>query len=407
VKKIFSILFALVLVVSFALTACGPGPESGSGFVFGSGSGERISFSIGTDDSYYDVTNLIVEDLQDFGLDVSVQSLDSGTFWEYLHDPAGGGMQAFVWADDPAPDPWSDWIWCYFADPTEWGYDWNPCWYDVPEFDALYFENYLATNMTRKSKILEEMQVMLAEDIPLVFLMREDIITACRTDRWDNWYNEMGGYATWINEYSIREVTNLTADSRLNLGVQALPNTLNMDQLDLTNTNPGCLYLMLVYENLAGYPKVGEDVSAAYDFVPKLATGYTVSYEDDGNGGENQIWTVNLREGVKWHDFDTSGEYLDADDVVYTCKYAINLWYPDMPFNWTAVEVNGWEILPEPEHVLVEKTGELQVTFTYIDGWHQNEGFFPCAYLWYAIVPEHVFGPDGEGVYENWNEDPM
>jgi len=173
----------------------------------------KISFEISSPPGHHDEALLIVEDLQGFGLDVSAPPMDSSTFFDILYTPnLDNALEAFVWADDPAPDPWSDWIWCYFADPEDWGYLWNPCWYDDPDFDELYFENYLATNMTRKSEILMEMQLMMAEDIPVVFLMREDIIAACRTDRWDNWFLEMGGYATWINEYSIREVTPVPVD---------------------------------------------------------------------------------------------------------------------------------------------------------------------------------------------------
>ena len=173
----------------------------------------KISFEIASPPHHHDKAVLIAEDLNDFGLDISAPPMDSTTFYDILYTPnLPNSLEAFVWADDPALDPWSDWIWCYFADPEDWGYMWNPTWYDDEEFDELYFENYLATDMVRKAEILEEMQLIMAEDIPMVFLMREDIITACRTDRWENWFNEMGGYATWINEYSIREVTPVPVD---------------------------------------------------------------------------------------------------------------------------------------------------------------------------------------------------
>ena len=173
----------------------------------------KISFEITAPPGHADEATMVVQDLQDFGLDVTFKPMDSSTFYDILYTPyLENSLEAFVWADDPALDPWSDWIWCYFADPWDWGCDWNPTWYDVSHFNDLYLENYLVTNMTRKSEILLEMQEMLAEDIPVIFLMREDIIAACRTDRWDNWFLEMGGYATWINEYSIREVTPVPVD---------------------------------------------------------------------------------------------------------------------------------------------------------------------------------------------------
>ena len=188
--------------------------KEGDGYWYTPGvNSTKIEFAISSPPGHHDEAVMIVENLQDFGLDVSAPPMDSSTFYDIVYTPyAEGSLQAFVWADDPALDPWSDWIWCYFADPEDWGLDWNPTWYDDSHMNDLYLENYLVTNLTRKSEILSEMQLQIAEDVPMIYLMREDIITACRTDRWDNWFNEMGGYATWINEYSIREVTPVPVD---------------------------------------------------------------------------------------------------------------------------------------------------------------------------------------------------
>jgi len=408
-KWLISLGLAIALVVVFALPACN-GNGNGNGELpvgnWYTPGGEKISFDITTlGGTYSDIGLMLVSDLRDFGLDVGQVVLDSTTFYDYLYLPNEGGMQAFMAADDPSPDPWSDWIWIYLSDPEDWGYMWNPCWYNNERYNELWVENYLAPNLTAKKKILYEMQEIMAQDVPLHFLVRGENIAVVRTDNWDNWFNEMGGHVTWLNEWSIREVTPLTDDKQLNLGDVIFNTNLNMDQETLMYTNIGCLYLMLVYENLAFYPKIDKDLGDAYNFEPKLATDYSISYEYDGKGRHNQVWTINLREGVKWHDYDTSGEYLDADDVVYTLKYVTSKWGVNKPIDWDAVEANDWTI--EPEHVLVEKTGEHQVTFTFIEGWHQNEGFFPSVYLWDAVVPEHVFGPAGNGTYEGWNEDPL
>jgi ABC-type transport system substrate-binding protein len=125
---------------------------------------------------------------------------------------------------------------------------------------------------------------------------------------------------TWINEHAMREVTPTVAntDHQLNIGVQALPGSLVMDQYYLMYTHCGCLYLMHTYENLAHYPHLNEE--SPYDFVPKLATGYSIDYEPDGNGGQNQVYTVDLQPDVKWHDYNSTLEIFDADDVVYSMK---------------------------------------------------------------------------------------
>jgi len=166
----------------------------------------------------------------------------------------------------------------------------------------------------------------------------------------------------------------------------------SVDPEYLMYTNIGCLYLMIVYENLACFPKIDEESlagnpNAAYEFIAKLATNYSVTYE-----GGNQTWTAELREGVKWHD----GENLTADDVVYSLKYAVNKWDWTKPIDWVAVEEeNDWEEI-YPENVLAEADGDYKVKFTYIDGYHQPEDYVPNWWRSDPIVPEHISGAEGE-----------
>jgi len=398
-RWLISLGLAVALVVAFAIPACTGEPTE----YWYTPEGEKISFDIATIGGRpNDISLMVVEDLRDFGLDVQQQVLDSGTFYQYLYEPNLGGMEAFVISEGPSPDPWSDWIWMMLSDPENWGYLWNPTWYNDDRYNELFIANFVAApNLSVKREILLEMQEILAEDSPVVFLVRDDFIAVHRTDNWGNWFNELGGYVSWINEHSIREVTQLGDETQLRLGALTSMDSLVMDQNAMTYTTIGCLYLKLVYESLLFYAKVDEDLGAAYDFVPKLATGYEISHEDDGTGGQNQVWTIDLREGVKWHDYDTSGKNLSADDAVYSMKYVWDRWGVDRPINWTAVEANDWEI--EPEHVLVTKTGDYQIQWRFIEGWHQNEDYFvQCSFSYdRGIVPKHIF--DAEGA----PEDPM
>ena len=407
-KWLISLGLAVVLVVAFALPACEPTP---TGYWY-TPEGEKISFEINTFESNTidpysytpwdnDIGIMVANDLADFGLNVSVRVLNSTTFWEYIYQPNLGGMETFIYAEEPSP--WSDWVWQMMLDPTGWGAYSNPCWYNNARYTELYVENYLAPNLTAKKEILYEMQEILAEDLPMIYLVRPEHISAYRTDNWDNWFNEMGGLVSWINEYSIREMTPVGNTTQLNIGLLTLMDSLNMEQWILQRTHAGCLYLMLVYENLAFYHKVDEaslasNPYAAYEFVPKLATNYYWGHE-----GTNQTLTIDLQPGVKWHDFDKSGETLDADDVVYTMKYVIYPWgaiFPwsvNRPIDWDWVyddeNPNQWDI--QPEDILAEATGPHQVKFTYVEGWHQNEDFFPSLFLWDTIVPQHVFTAEG------------
>jgi peptide/nickel transport system substrate-binding protein len=182
------------------------------------------------------------------------------------------------------------------------------------------------------------------------------------------------------------------------VGGLSMMDSLNMQPEGLMYTNVGCLYMIFNYENLAAYPKLdGDPPQSNYDFIPRLATDYTVTYDE-----ADQVWTITLREGVTWHD----GEDFTADDVVYSLMYVQNKYDVTKPVDWNAVEEDTeWEEVWS-EHVLVEADGPYTVKMTYIDGWHQPEDYVPNWWMYDPIVPEHVFGPEGEGVYDGWNEDP-
>ena len=394
-KWLISLGLAVVLVVAFALPSCGGGGDESGWYT---PEGDLISFDINTISGVFgDIGLMVASDLQDFGLDVEEQVLDATTFLDYLYLPNLGEMQVAIYSEEPSPDPWGDWIWTLLADPEGLGEWWNPTWYDDERYNELIHLMPVAPNLTAKREILYEMQELLSEDLPMLYLVRPTILTAYRTDNWENWYNEIGGPETWLNEWSIREVTPVTNATRLNIGGLRSNSSINMEQSPLMYTDIGCLYLMFNYENLAFYPKVGPDEleanpDAAYEFVPKLATAYDVTYEDDETGGQNQVWAWTLRQGVKWHDYDTEGINFTSEDVVYTCKYVLNLQGASAPINWTAVEANAGEILPE--HILVEADGDYTATMTYIQGYHQPEDYIPNWILWDAIVPKHVFEPD-------------
>ncbi len=78
----------------------------------------------------------------------------------------------------------------------------------------------------------------------------------------------------------------------------------------------------LIYEGLYGYDREGR-------LEKRLATDSTLS--EDG-----RIYTVTLRQGIKWHD----GEELTADDVLYTVRAIQDPAYKSpLRANWLSVEV--------------------------------------------------------------------
>ena len=113
-KWLISLGLALVLVVAFTIPACTGEPTE----YWHTPGGEKISFDITTMGATFgDIGLMVVQQLQDFGLDVEHVVMDSGTFYEYFYVPNEGELAASIFADDPAPDPWSDWIWQMLSDP--------------------------------------------------------------------------------------------------------------------------------------------------------------------------------------------------------------------------------------------------------------------------------------------------
>ena len=392
-KWLISVVLAVLLVAAFELPDCEAKKKSG----WYTPEGEHISFKVTTmGGEYGDIGRVVVNSLKEFGLDVTHEVLDSTTFRQYFFDPSLGKVQAGVYRNSPFVDPWSDWIWALVAEPEGMGKVWNPAWHDNPVFNKLVHANNSAANRTKKKKILYEMQEIVNEDLPLIYLVRPAYLSAWRNDKWKNWHNQMGGIGSWTNEFGIREMTPIKKATRITLGTTSIPANSHAGDNAITRTDTGCLYVMLVYENLAAYPKIDPDSlklnpDAPYKFHPKLAANYTVSYEDDGKGGQNQIWTIALQPDAKWHD----GVEFTADDVVYTLKYVLNRHSSGRPVDWNAVESDDPEkkkILPK--HILAEAVGKKTVKFTYVEGKHLPEGWPANWWLWDPIVPKHIFEPD-------------
>jgi len=199
---------------------------------------------------------------------------------------------------------------------------------------------------------------------------------------------------------------------RLNVGTQTDVPNLNMDEEELEHSNLGCIYKNMVYETLTAYAKVGDKVAGEPDlwydtngFIPTLATGFDVTWESRYHPVNEapqmaQVWTVTLREGVKWHDFATSGEYLDAYDVEFTCKNVLSEWSPDKPVCFEEYWYGDGDIV-----WWVNATDTHTIEYIYEN--NITQAHHPSVWAWDCIVPEHIFGPDGNGTYADWNEDPL
>jgi len=395
-KWLISGVLAVVLVLSFTLPSCTTPSEQG--WWISPYTGEEITLDLraSTALTESDTGLAIKEDLEDFGIHVNFATVETTTYLEQLYQPYSNGWDLFVGEEEPAADPIADWIWMLITDPWGWGWDWAPTyWYDE-DFNERFADIYTAAdpNVPRK-----ELQEIANEELPMYMLYRQHVISAYRTNRWENWYNELGGPVYWFNPWSIYKVQWVGDGGTKKLTVGTLtdvPN-LNMDEEELEHSNMGCLYKRMVYETLAAYPKVGDNPDDPHEFIPKLATNYTVTYEKRYHPvnevmQDAQVWTWQLREDVKWHD----GEDFTAEDVKFSLENAISEWDPAKPIcwehYWDTWETVWWLNVTDPH--TIEFIYEEPITTAH----------FPVWMTWDAIIPEHVFGTEGEGVYEGWAE---
>lgn len=189
---------------------------------------------------------------------------------------------------------------------------------------------------------------------------------------------------------------------KLVIGTMTDVPSLNMHQESLEHTNMGIFYKAFLYETLAVYAKAGDvvpgDPAGWYDtdvLIPRLAVGYCVTTEDryhpvDEVMEEAQVWTVQLREGVKWHD----GQDFTAEDVDFTIRNSISEWDASKPLCWDHYWEN-WEKV-----WWTEVTGNHTIELIYEKP--ISEAHPPSWWCWDTMIPEHIFGPAGNGTYPGW-----
>ena len=403
-KWLISLGLAVVLVVAFALPSCTGEPTE---WLHSPYTGEKIELTltvptIPTD--YVSMAQMIVQDLRGFGIDASYTTMDHSTYVEKIYDPWEGGLEMFIYGLDPCYDPISDWIWSSLSDPYDWGYYWNGTYWYNATYDELAWQIFFAANSSEKTAILNEMQAIINDELPKYMLVRPDYIAAWRTDRWTNWHNDIGGVNLWSNFWSILDAEAVDGATRMDMAFPADMPNLYMDMDVLDQTTLGCTYKNLVYECLGICTKIEEGaVEDAYLFEPRLAVDYSISTENRTHPVYNttwedaQVWTLELREGVKWHD----GENFTAYDVEFTANNVWSPWTPSMPVTWEAYG-DSWD---EDDLVWwVEVVNDHTIEFIYENP--INPDHVPSWWLWNCAAPKHIFGPAGNGTYEGWNVEP-
>jgi len=160
---------------------------------------------------------------------------------------------------------------------------------------------------------------------------------------------------------------------RLTIGANTPIDTLTMD-MKLQWTNWGCLYTMLVYDNLAHYNMLPGDT---YTMCPKLCKSYEVS--EDG-----RTWTLHLVENATWHD----GVLVTAEDVAFKFQYL------HQTPGWGSFNRNYDEIEVIDDYTL-RVVHDIELSTSSTPGW----------WIWDPVIPKHIFEPYKDDILSFPNEE--
>ncbi|MHC3130400.1 MAG: ABC transporter substrate-binding protein [Candidatus Bathyarchaeota archaeon] len=162
---------------------------------------------------------------------------------------------------------------------------------------------------------------------------------------------------------------------RLNIGFTVPIDSTIMD-MKLEWTNWGCLYLILIYDNLAHYNRLDTSMDT-YTFWPRLAKSYEAS--EDGT-----TWTIHLVENATFHD----GVPCTAEDVAFTFEYLYQT-----P-GWGGYN-KVWEEIEVIDDYTIKVVHDIPLSTVTPPGW----------WMWEPILPKHIFEPYKNDILSFENEE--
>jgi peptide/nickel transport system substrate-binding protein len=139
-----------------------------------SAAGERpLSFRIMTSKDFQDVAQVISDDLSQVGIATEVQVLEYTTLRaKYLK---AGDFDVFVWSRSSGTDPECSLVWGK-------GGPLNFCTYSNPEVDRLIEEGRRKTDRKERERAYGQIQKILSEELPWVFLVQPKLLVAHKFD---------------------------------------------------------------------------------------------------------------------------------------------------------------------------------------------------------------------------------
>ncbi|MBW2610535.1 MAG: ABC transporter substrate-binding protein [Deltaproteobacteria bacterium] len=146
---------------------------------------------------------LIAEMLLDIGVSIDFQTVDYDTFYATVYSPADDAYEIAITDTGGGPPPIGDWIWIEAMGWGSGGDWWNPSYYDNPRYNELASLLSEAPDMATRLEHVYEMQEIMSEDLPYIYLVKPKCISPYRTDKFEGWTNSAGGMVSDMNPWSI------------------------------------------------------------------------------------------------------------------------------------------------------------------------------------------------------------
>lgn len=303
----------------------------------------------------FESTRLVVENMRKLGLDVEHRAMP----WEQQADLVWydrDNWQMTAWRMVGRPermDPDEFIVNLFHSSTAESGY--NFVGFQDSEYDQLALEQRAITDQEERQEVIYEVQEIIAEEVPYIFVAHPQLPYAFRTDVWDpeTIVDAQGigikNFWTWTQAEPVGEqqsfVTN-TGDV-----IQAINPLYISGDADSRVTE-------LIWDRLM---RIGADG------LPQPWAAESVEWEDDTNV------LVTLREGMTWHD----GEPVTVEDVVFSFQAPLT---GEVPMYRPFVD----------KIANIEIVDERTVRFTLEEPW---VAFETASLAKLNLVPKHIWEP--------------
>ncbi len=129
--------------------------------------------------------------LDEIGIDVELFSVNQGKATDVW---LSGDWDAYLWSWGGDPDP--DFMLSVFT--TDQCLGWSDGCYSNPEYDSLYAEQRTLFDRDERKAVVDQMQLMLAEQLPVIVLNNQPNLEAYRTDRFTGYVKSPDVESGWL-----------------------------------------------------------------------------------------------------------------------------------------------------------------------------------------------------------------